>query len=252
MSEEEPRTIVRSAKTCGYAQIDNRALQDERLSWKATGLLAYLLSLPDDWKIKSADLVKRKTEGRDAVRSAMRELEAAGYMRREVGNGEGGRLETTWMVSECGMADAGLSGPGGSDAGSTDAGKGVPLPIHINKHTETKKQKKKEGPTKERKPKEPTALFTLMSAFTAGWRERYGRDYAWLKRNWAQLREVYETLGKDEAKATAVIGNFLADEDGFLAKNEHGFHLILSQLNRYTPREAQTDIPGARAGGREL
>ena len=66
----------------GFTVIDNATLRDTRLSWRARGLLAYILSLPDDWTVTSSHLESQGTEGREAIRASLRELEAAGYMTR--------------------------------------------------------------------------------------------------------------------------------------------------------------------------
>jgi hypothetical protein len=47
----------------GYAMIDNRALNDPRLSLKARGLLVYLLSKPNDWKVRIADVANNHADG---------------------------------------------------------------------------------------------------------------------------------------------------------------------------------------------
>jgi hypothetical protein len=84
-------TIIRTNKRENpYVMIDKCGLNDERLSWKAKGLLAYLLSKPDDWQIYESDLIKRAKDGRDAVRTALRELEKYGYMSRRQMRSEGG------------------------------------------------------------------------------------------------------------------------------------------------------------------
>jgi len=77
-----PKTIIRKAKNKEnpYAQIAKTAVQDKRLTWKATGLLAYILSLPDDWQIYAVDLARRKADGISATRSALKELATAGYI----------------------------------------------------------------------------------------------------------------------------------------------------------------------------
>jgi len=84
-----------------FVQIDKRPLEDERLSWKAKGLLAHLLCKPDTWEISVADLVSRSKDGREAVQSALRELKQLGYATLESKRGEGGRLlGKTWVIYE--------------------------------------------------------------------------------------------------------------------------------------------------------
>lgn len=62
--------------------IENDTIRDDRLSWKARGLLAYLLSMPDSWTARIEDLVNRGPDGREAVRTGLVELEQAGYLVR--------------------------------------------------------------------------------------------------------------------------------------------------------------------------
>ena len=76
-----------------YAQIDNRVLNDSRLSWKARGILAYLLSKPDNWKIVIEDLISQSPDGRDAIRSGMRELTKAGYLELVTNRDESGKMQ---------------------------------------------------------------------------------------------------------------------------------------------------------------
>lgn len=83
MATERKGGIVRvSKRDSSYAIIDPFFLSDERLSWKAKGLLGYLLSKPSNWRVYVSDLVKRSKDGKDAVYSALKELEAAGYIER--------------------------------------------------------------------------------------------------------------------------------------------------------------------------
>ena len=65
-----------------YAQIPNAWMRDARLSRKARGLLAELLTHRVGWEITIDSLVANGPEGRDAVRSAIKELERFGYLRR--------------------------------------------------------------------------------------------------------------------------------------------------------------------------
>ncbi|HIF0232799.1 TPA: replication protein [Legionella pneumophila] len=84
-------------KQQNFVILDKTCLNDTALSWGAKGLHAYLISLPDTWQVRVDDLKKRATNGRDAVRSLLKELEQAGYIQKSVlrnqENGRFGRLE---------------------------------------------------------------------------------------------------------------------------------------------------------------
>jgi len=68
-------------------------LRDERLSWKARGLLAYMLSMPDDWVFYESELVKHSAkDGITSLRSAMKELKHVGYVSKEALKGEDGKI----------------------------------------------------------------------------------------------------------------------------------------------------------------
>jgi hypothetical protein len=86
--------IVRTKKNRNYTTINNTVLEDERLSWRARGIAAYLLSKPDDWRIDHTHLWKNGKEGRDAVLAAMKELEDCGYLVRTRMQGEDGKFTT--------------------------------------------------------------------------------------------------------------------------------------------------------------
>lgn len=74
-------TIIRAPRRDRFLVIDQRAIEDERLSWAARGLLGYLLSKPDDWKVLVNDLRKRGDLGRDGIYRLLRELRDTGYLR---------------------------------------------------------------------------------------------------------------------------------------------------------------------------
>jgi len=66
--------IVRVIKSKDYTTICNRIFKDRRLSLKAKGLLAMLLSFSDSWKLSISGLYSILKEGKVSIRSTMNEL----------------------------------------------------------------------------------------------------------------------------------------------------------------------------------
>lgn len=76
--------IVRGPRRADHFTIlPNETLRDQRLTFKARGLLVFLLSQPPGYRVSSERIAADAKEGRDAIRGMLRELEAAGYLRRE-------------------------------------------------------------------------------------------------------------------------------------------------------------------------
>ena len=74
--------VFRIEKTGNYTVMSNYHLKDKSISLKAKGLLSQMLSLPDDWDYTLKGLASINKEGKDAIRSAIKELENAGYVYR--------------------------------------------------------------------------------------------------------------------------------------------------------------------------
>jgi hypothetical protein len=101
---------------CNYVMLDKTSLNDKRLSWKATGLHAYLVGLPKNWNINVSDLVNRKSGGRDQVYSMLRELEGLGYIKRKKLQGENGRMNGyDYTALECPSTASGKTVSGKTD-----------------------------------------------------------------------------------------------------------------------------------------
>jgi len=72
--------IIRVERAAGnFAVMHKGFLADDRLSFKAKGVLAYCLSKHDSWKVVVANLVNQSTDGKAAVLTALRELRLYGY-----------------------------------------------------------------------------------------------------------------------------------------------------------------------------
>ena len=83
-------TIRRTKRTGNFTTVRNEYLQDVNLSWKAKGLITYIMSLPPDWQLNLSDLKKRSKDGRDATAAGLRELITNGYCQRYKVRGDGG------------------------------------------------------------------------------------------------------------------------------------------------------------------
>lgn len=84
--------ILRIKHKKNYVILDKTYIEDVRLSWKAKGILTYLLSRPDNWEANESDIVKRSTDGKCSSRSGLKELEAYGYYRKIAVRDERGRF----------------------------------------------------------------------------------------------------------------------------------------------------------------
>lgn len=93
-------TTIRVAKRRRFTQIDRNTLNDVRLSYRARGVLAYLLDKPDDWTTNSDAIAVAGREGREAIRSALAELEEHGYLERKKWRGKLGQWQSEWTVRE--------------------------------------------------------------------------------------------------------------------------------------------------------
>ncbi len=84
--------VFRVEKTKDFTIMSNYHLRDKSLSLKAKGLLSQMLSLPEEWDYTLAGLACINKESKDAIRSAVNELEQAGYITRRQTTTEGGRF----------------------------------------------------------------------------------------------------------------------------------------------------------------
>lgn len=76
--------IVRVRRKHGQFLISDAQIHlDHRISYAARGLHAHLMLKPDDWEVRSKELINSSPAGRDAVQRMVKELETFGYLTRE-------------------------------------------------------------------------------------------------------------------------------------------------------------------------
>lgn len=93
--------VFRVERTRDYTVMSNYHLRDKSLSLKAKGLLSQMLSLPEDWDYTLSGLSCINRESKDAIRSAINELEKAGYIiRRQTTDASGKFSGNEYIIHE--------------------------------------------------------------------------------------------------------------------------------------------------------
>ena len=127
--------VFRVEKNKGYTVMSNHHLRNKALSLKAKGLLSQMLSLPEDWDYTLAGLSHINRESIDAIRTAVWELERAGYIKRSQSRDANGKMaEMVYTIYEQPV----LENPTSDDPVSEN-------PTQLNKEIQIKDPKKKDG-----------------------------------------------------------------------------------------------------------
>ena len=84
--------VFRVEKNRGYTVMSNHHLRNPDLTLKAKGLLSQMLSLPENWDYTLKGLSSINKESIDAIRTAVWELEKAGYITRRQGRDGKGKM----------------------------------------------------------------------------------------------------------------------------------------------------------------
>jgi hypothetical protein len=94
--------ILRRRVKLNFTTLDNKLIRDNQLSWKALGILTYLLSLPPDFKLYLKMLGNLRPSGRDSTKTGLDELRKHGYLRIEkIRDEESGRfIGNIWEVTD--------------------------------------------------------------------------------------------------------------------------------------------------------
>lgn len=99
-ADEPGVRILAASNRTRFVVVHKDTIEDERLSFRARGLLAYLLAKPPDWSVRADQLARHAREGRDAIRTALRELRTCGYLVTDRRQGSDGRWETVQVIHE--------------------------------------------------------------------------------------------------------------------------------------------------------
>lgn len=149
-----------------YAQIANDILDDGELSFKAKGLLSYLLARSDDWEVYQSQLASLGPDGRSAVRSGIKELREAGFLERRVVRDDDGQFDGYEYVVYERRHSPGISETENSEIGKSDFGKSDPTNTDSTNTDDTKSRGgSADAPARDDAPAMPGDLLPLYDTY---------------------------------------------------------------------------------------
>ena len=93
-------SVFKIEKNKNYTVMSNYHLRDRNLSYKAKGLLSFMLSLPEDWDYSINGLVAVSKEGAKAIKNILQELQRCGYLIINKKQNEIGQFEYEYLIYE--------------------------------------------------------------------------------------------------------------------------------------------------------
>jgi hypothetical protein len=102
-------SIIRSPRPESHFGVySNDVVRDNRLSYKARGILLELLSRPDNWRVSADALAVEGPDGRDSIIAGLKELRDAGYIITTRVQNEKGHWSTESVVFDIPQPKPGL------------------------------------------------------------------------------------------------------------------------------------------------
>lgn len=93
-------SVFRVEKVKNYTVMSNYHLKDKKLSFKAKGLLSYMLSLPNEWDYSLVGLCKASKDSKTSIQSALKELKENRYLQTTRERTENGRFIWIYNIYE--------------------------------------------------------------------------------------------------------------------------------------------------------
>lgn len=155
-TEEETSGLRKVFPQTGWNPSYWQVSQLAQMSFTALGLHTYLMSLPDGWDVSCERIAKERVEGRDTVRSALRELTKFGLAKTIKARAKDGTVRTRTEIHalptqninqqvtpetafQGPVKDAGHTGDWISGAGETGARQTRALRTHTREHIQEEK-----------------------------------------------------------------------------------------------------------------
>lgn len=217
--------VFRIEKSKDYTVMSNHHLRNSDLSLKAKGLLSQMLSLPDGWDYTLAGLAKINKESKDAIRSAVNELEQAGYIQRKQTVDADGKFSTNeYIIHECPVSKSPLLDfptTGNPSTEKPSSENPTQLNIDISSKDISRKENKKEKQPTEKKGRrksteeayDPAPSFAQFVLAQIGDSPEAREVYAALL-NFANHRKAIKKPIRSQASVTALQNKLLTHAKG--------------------------------------
>ena len=253
--------FLRERKERDYTVVNNTYIKDTRLSWQSKGVMTYLLSLPEDWVIHMEEIQQHASNGRDSLRSAIRELKQYGYLEQHQEKKNGRFSSCVYKIIENPMTDKQQTET--TDAGNTSTGNPStenPTLLNTNKQSTDKQSTKKQSTKKqntEKTGKQPTDFSVYSKQFYDKYLANYERlhqrglvanptpaiNYRIISK---QLQRAFEIYGYEQV-VNAVDSSF---NDSWIISIGYPINVILADkmlpkyINGFVPQTKQQAFTG--------
>lgn len=134
-------SVFRINKSKNYTVMSNYHLRDKKLSFKAKGMLSYMLSLPDDWDYSLQGLSKASKDNITSIKSTIEELKTTQYLKITKERDKMGRFTYIYNIYE--KSEPGIDFPPLENPSMEKPETENPIQLNTNNKI-LKKEKKKE------------------------------------------------------------------------------------------------------------
>ena len=233
-------SVFRVEKNNNYTVMANYHLRDKELSFKAKGLLSYMLSLPEDWDYSLNGLASVSKEGIKAIKNIVTELKEQGYLKINKIRKENGQYQYEYLIREIPERIEPEYQKGYAVKGESEKG------IQIN----TNKQNTKEQIDKEDKSNKSSFFSDLNSLTKAlvkyGYTSENDVDLLSYNKLFNELLEKYsyeDLIVITWYIADHVIKRKFLDEEGNVIKNKYCYFQIsiYNNINKVINNEIEWD-----------
>jgi hypothetical protein len=221
--------IIHRDSTDPFARVPKDVLNSKEISWKAKGILAYLLGKPQDWRAQVQDIVNHGTDGEAAVRSALKELRDSGYARLDSIRDKGKVVE--WILKVSDMPVFINEEPDGENPHVDNSHLNKP---DLNNRPITKKELTKTESTNTHAPKSGVRAYEFQGTDRAKELVNALKQFPFysVTKPESKRRELIaaeQMLASGETIEGIVKVARLSQEDNFAGSRAHGSKLILIQ-----------------------